>query len=312
MTDIPYKLAYEQQLQLYQRLESYQYFQLYIESGLLAMKTKYTLSDLNPGHQQALTNFTITADSTFNHKLCKIMEFEDDLKAMLEDTIPNYQDLHMPYPIMFINKKFYIDKFIINGFLLIDREYLRKAGFEVQDDAGENIRLLCVMLNTDLHYEFFSVEGLEEKRAPGAKDYFDNTQEYKDMKKAAKLVSKIACNFIQTINNAEKEIEIININYTNEHKQKRIQRGKPALRDKIILRLGGKLKRYAHYYSEHRRTIHTRFLVKGFYRHFTSDKYTNVKGQKKWIYPYWKGQENLPEDLRKFVEIKIADVCRGT
>lgn len=308
MTDKPYKEKFATQLSLYRRLEPYQYFEIYLLTAQAAIDMDYDrMERMSIKEKSALTNFVRLAEIAFHSDECKIFEFGDDLKPLLEDTKPSYVDLHLPYPAMFVSKKFETEHFIFNGFLLMDRDYFRDVlGYRIEDtDAYSGYdgtaRLLCVILNKKGEYEFYSIEALTEKRSPKATDFFDSSEERKDMRKAAKMINTIAANLVQTIINDEKDIQMVEIKYTKEHNEKRKKRGKPLFRDKIILRLGGELKRYAEYYSKYRGGIMPRHLVMGHFMHFRSDRYVYKKGQKVWKMPYWRGSGET--DLKRFVEV---------
>lgn len=294
---------------MYDRLEPYHYFQVYLTAQKGVTKDYVGMIKMMAKPDEFVThrNFVRIGELAFTHKDCKIIQIDEDLMPLLEDTKPDYEELHLPYPAMFVNHQFNIGKFRINGFLLADMDEFRKMGFQIESrgEHDSHIRVLSVTLNQD-GYEFYSIEPLEEfqKNAEDRKHFADNQQEYKDMIEGAKLISKLSANLITTINNNQKDIEIAYVNYSAEQNAKRVKRGKMPHRDKLVLRLGGKLKIYASLYKKARGEIQVRFFVRGHWFHFKSDRYVNKKGQKTWIYPFYKGEDKLIELHHSIVELK--------
>jgi hypothetical protein len=295
--------------EMYNRVEPYHYFELYLQG------TKHFLNDpitslriLSKNPQELITqrNFVRISDLGFNHHECKIIQIDKDLLPLLEDTEPEYSELHMPLPAMFINQQFNIGRYRINGFLLFDIQSFRKMGYQIEDDTNCSIRILSVCLNTESKYEFYSVEPLMkyDDSSPLRYTFGDSDAEIKEMKKAAKLISRLGANLINTLIYNPDEIEQVPVNYTREQNLKRIARGKRPHRDKLVFRLSGRLKQYAQHYGALRGEISVRFLVWGHWMVFRHERYKNVKGTRRWIWPFYKGQEKADELYHRFIEVK--------
>lgn len=310
MDEKPLLVDYAMQEVLYQKFEPYHYFEIYLgANATLTKNDEYNIMKAykNPDAWLNQRNFSEIGTVCFADKDCKIVQIDEDLIPLLEDTTPNFEELKMPYPAMFINKQFKIGNFIINGFLLVDLEMFRNKGIEIRSDmqTESQIRILSLILNTKGKYEFYSLEPLIAwKKSETRKHFFDSEEEHKDMVKGAKLINRMGANLINIIINDTKDIELATVTYSKEQNIKRLKKGKPKHRDKLVIRLGGKLKIYAKTYHQHRGEIQVRFLVRGFWRHFRSGKYKNKIGTKKWIYPYYKGQDRLIELNYKKVELK--------
>jgi hypothetical protein len=134
----------------------------------------------------------------------------------------------------------------------------------------------------------------------------DNPAESKSMYEATKMISKIAVNIANLIVNDEKNLEYVEVVYSKEQRQKRESKGKPSLRDHTVLRLSGTLKKYISEYNTFRGqgNITARYFVSGHWRRFISEFYKQRQGSKTWIYPYYRGMENLPERVTRFVEVR--------
>jgi len=125
------------------------------------------------------------------------------------------------------------------------------------------------------------------------------------MTKGAKYIINLATNLINTINNYQEEVETVSIECTEEQNRKRIKRGKHPHRNKLVLRLTGKLKEYAEHYRRARKEVSVKFLVRGHWRHFKSKRFhENIRNSKKWIYPHYRGIDKADELHKKFVELK--------
>jgi hypothetical protein len=297
---------YSGQKKLYDTLEPYHYFGIYIDVNKKYLESPEGLSKLFGRGVEFLAqrDFTLVSNATFNKYDNKIIEIEDNLMSLLQDTTPSYEDLRMPWPSMFINKQFRIGDFIINGFLLIDVTQIENAS---ENKYEETIRVLAVILNTAGRYEFYSTEPLRKwQKDEFRKHYYDNPKEGKDMRAASRLINTISANLLNILVNNEEDIVQVPFTASAEQNKKRAKRGKMPHSDKLFIRLSGETKRYAKFYAGQRGKISVRFMVRGHWRHFKSDRYKAKKGTKRWIYPFYRG-EHLPEEFKRFVKLKIGD-----
>lgn len=308
MNGKPTPNEYAMQEQFY-KMEAYHYFEIYLKANaILQTQDNYKEMYRSPDAWLNQRNFTRIGTMAFFDKDCKIIQIDEDLIPLMEDTEPNYSELNMPFPAMFINRQFEIGHFKINGFLLIDLGAFRKKGNEINSDIGADneIRVLSVTLNTKGKYEFYSIEPLMTwKKMDTRKHFFDSEEEHRDMVRGAKLINRMGANLINIIINDTKEIEMVAMHYSDEQNAKRERRGKPKHRDKLFIRLGGALKVYAQSYRKNRGEIHVRFMVRGHFKHFRHDRYKEKKGTKKWIMPFYKGIKYDKEITKRFVGLRV-------
>jgi len=128
-------------------------------------------------------------------------------------------------------------------------------------------------------------------------------EEEKLAMKIRKRISNFICNFLDMLTE-KSEVEVIEVDYKTNN-LKRIKRGKPRICNKVYVRISGKLKQYIHNFnSDSKRYGYShKFLVRGHYRHFKSERYhEGVIGMKKWIKPFYKGVGII---LKKPYEIEI-------
>jgi hypothetical protein len=299
---------YLMQKDVYQRWESYQYFELYIETNQIWQQNEeriLALMKMSPEEVMTLKSFTILAQAGYHLPESRILKIDEDLLPIIEDTKPDFSNLKMKYPAMFINQKIYIGDNIINGFLVIDSESEHFTNKYTFNQKG-GIRVLAVVLNTRDEYEFYMIEPLEDWKLGEAKrkHHSCDSKEKKEMRDISKRICKIACNLINLIVNDTGDIDFVELSYSEERNIKRAKRNKPPMRDHTILRVGGTLKRYAQEYKKARNHINVRYHVGGFWRRFRSPRFVNKIGQKVWVMPHYRGMSHLPKHVTKFVEVK--------
>ena len=258
-----------------------------------------------PDEHDARVRFSQFLSLGFSDPDSRIIQLDKDMIPLLEDTDPDFEDLHLPYPAMFINHQFTIGKFRINGFMLIDLDAFERKGFTIQrSNSPHALRVLAVVLNTDNNYEFYSIEPLIKKVDRTKQGIFAyDVGEVETMAEASDIINRISANLINLIINDEKDIVQVMLKADPEQNKKRIKRGKLPHWDKLVIRLGDTLRAYARAYSEHRGTIDIRFLVRGHFMRFKAMRYTQARGTKKWVLPFYKGEGTALYSSR-VVEIK--------
>ena len=306
---------YNLQLDVYKRWEAYQYFERYIDAHLTLFSNrneKVELAEMfrNPDRYQGQRDFVLIGGTSYDLPERRIIDINEDLVPLIEDTKPNYNKLRLKYPVMFINQKFYIDEFIINGFLLVDVNEVNRLNkiIKLERNYECDIRVLAVILNTKDEYEFYTIRPLvpDKDIKETSKNYADTSKEEKDMRKLSKKLNSFASNLIQIMINEDKNIQHINIPESRERNIKRIKRGKPCIRGVTVLRVGGTLKRYASQYASMRNNINVRYYVGGFWRHYNSDFYVNKKGTIEWIYPHYRNDDAKTTKVSQKVLLKMG------
>ena len=269
---------YKKLIPLYDRFEPYHYLQsylrscrIYYESGEVLLKE---LKDTPVSEHLTRLRFLSIGETGFSLPECRILQIDPDMIPLLEDTDPDYSDLHLPFPVMFVNHQFTIGKFRINGFMMADLKELEKHGLNVDWDSDQQpFRVLAVVMNTEDNYEFFSNEPLGARRITNDQDVFaDSDKEKREMFYASKLINKIGANLISLIINDEREIKTFELRADPVQNQKRIKRGKMPHKDKLVIRLSDRLSAYAKAYAKKRGEISIRFLVRGHRFHFWNTK----------------------------------------
>jgi len=181
---------------------------------------------------------------------------------------------------------------IIHKFAL-NKSYPAFSKCTINNEPGNGISTNGDPVGTINGYLSWKDSIIDEENVP--------THDKKSMRHCKNVVAQFAYNLVNMINNQSKDFEYIELFAGNN--EKRIKRGKAPQRDVTFLRLSGELKIYAKYYSENRGKINVRYLVRGHWREFKSERYKESKGKKKWIYPFYKGDPTM-ELINKKVIIK--------
>jgi hypothetical protein len=264
---------------LYESLEPYQYLDLV--DNMLQEKEVF----------KEYVGFNNYQWTLFGLKECvktKNIRLHEDIIPLIEDTDSGKTfDIHMPWRCFFVNHRFVFGDYIVNGFGLYQYE--------------EKTHLLFFAMNIKDEYEFFSNDEINNNMMSIIDEQNVPSQDKKSMRECKTVVAQFAYNLVSMINNQSHEIEYVEIPAGNN--EKRMKRGKAPQKDITFLRLSGALKVYARYYSENRGNIGVRYLVRGHWREFKSERYKQAKGKKKWIYPFYKGDPTM-EVMHKDVLVR--------
>lgn len=285
---------YNELKEMYLRIEPYHYMERYV----VACEHYYIAHPLEmiqeTNRSQTLIRFITMVKGAINHNLYKVVNLDDDIIPLLTDTKPNFDvERNLPFPFMFINKQIKIGDMVINGFMLSN----------CSDETNtKEIGVSCTMLNTKEEYETYATHGINENFT--TKEAIGTDVPKRKQVENAKILRTIACNLIDLMTSKNEDVEMFEIKCSSEQNLKRIKRGQSPHRNKLVIRLAGFTKTYARYYSHNREKISVRFLVRGHWRRYYDERYNDeLRGTKRWIYPYFKGQEH-PDEIKKFIELR--------
>ena len=127
--------------------------------------------------------------------------------------------------------------------------------------------------------------------------------------KICKRVRLLAVNIIDMIENENDYLGIQTITKTPEQNAKRVKRGQIPIPTKVVIRPVGKFIAQVDKFNaclrdhRHNRAYSHRFMVRGHWRHFRSERYGEMKrGTKTWVFPFYKGSGLM---VTKDYEVKI-------
>lgn len=100
-------------------------------------------------------------------------------------------------------------------------------------------------------------------------------------------IEKFVANFLDFLETPD--VQIVEWKRPNRRNRARKERKKESS-IKMVIRITGETKEYLNRYETGQRfTYSHQFMVRGHWRHFYSDRFKNMKGKKKWIFPFIKG-----------------------
>jgi len=240
----------------------------------------------------------------------KIFRINDEhIIDLLLKTNNNLNVRNIPFPQIFIDHHIVLDDCIIHGILVYNVHSDKNDffGYEVKNKP-EKLNNAFLILGHDKKdkTEFYKLGYIEEKGE--FKNDLNNTNtnwegtefSLEDLKGLTKKISLFICNFLDFLNNPE--VEIVEVERTQEQNAKRIARGKPPIPPINYVRITGKLKLYLDELKSggHFSYVH-KFWVRGHFRTLRSEKWVNKRGTKLWILPFIKGQGIL---INKIYEVK--------
>ncbi len=131
--------------------------------------------------------------------------------------------------------------------------------------------------------------------------------------KVRKFVLEYVSNFLNLLNNP-RDIEIVVRKYSEAKNRKRVRQGLNPIPSKKVIVPVGTLKQYIQQYKQSNDDFKYshKFWVRGHWREFKSDKYIQVKGKRKWIYPYIKGKGILIDKKYQMKDKEVVDVNEKT
>lgn len=199
-----------------------------------------------------------------------IYEIKDELFDIIKNTDNKFFYRRIPQNIIFLDNEFYVKDYIVKGLFIVDDNKHSKDRFIV---IGWGIN--TVKYSTELI--FFEV----------GNSGYQGEKEHKSL--ALQIVT------ILDMIDDKRDIEFYEKKIDPERNLKRAKRGKPALHDKIIIRPNQPMKRYLSSFSSDAKFRYShKFLVRGHYRHYMSDRYSaELRGTKKWVKPYYKNPDGV-------------------
>jgi hypothetical protein len=264
--------------------------------GMKDMDKEYydKLDDEAKGCIKLFSNFFFIHD---NIAKAKVVQIDKDLLPSILSTDNELFFRNTGLPVMFINQDFqYNPNILIKGIMIANTKELMahadpftKLEFLIEDKKELlNPHLLMLVLYIDMTTPNYTEQWLGYT----IENYQEKYHNDKINLKICKYASTIACNIIDVMNHDVENIEINTIISTREENEKRIKRGKPPVATKVYIRPKSEQRNY--YINLNTQIsengIGHKFLVRGHWRHFRSEKWKNKKGQSTWIRPTIKGR----------------------
>ena len=245
------------------------------------------LHNINIKHPEAWPYFEII-EKTFEwitspekNETFRMIEIEEDLIPLIENTDNKIFYRPLFFPTIFINNEFIYENFIIKGITILD---IANAPPNIHIEDIEKQEYLII-------YTYARIDDIDI----GARTItlFRNILEKDD--KLANHIRLLICNIVDMVEGNDEDLEFTTIHTSKEQNIKRIKRGKIPFPTKVFIRPKKEFKQYVHDFNlkdkeNKEQKLHYKFLVRGHWRHFRAERFVRKKGEKIWIKPFYKGQ----------------------
>lgn len=215
------------------------------------------------------------------NKELRIVEIEDDLIPIIENTDNKIFYRPLFFPTIFINNDFKFETFIVKGLLI--------------QDAPNNKDLLTYMIgiDTNTYRMLTSTIILSSEKGEVYRSISDESKDNID--RLNHHIRLMICNIIDMVEGNDDDLDVTTIVTSPEQNVKRVKRGKVPFPTKVLIRANKEFKQYVKDFNDENdecknTKLSCKFLVRGHWMHFRSDRYVRKQGEKTWIKPFYKGQ----------------------
>ena len=285
------KEEYIERMKVFYRREflpvpAYQFFMQYLDimkyigaEEISSYLTEYTEEAI--GFLEDFSERVAKVASQDINKELRLVEIEEDLIPLLENTDNKIFYRPLFFPTIFINNDFKFENFIIKGLLIEDVP------------SEKDLLIYLIAMDTDTYELTISIiiltAGGTKLFRPPPGETEERTEKFND------YIKNIVCNIIDMVEGNDEDLEVTTIETTPEQNAKRIKRGKVPFPTKVFIRANKQFKQYVKDFNDaHEECEETKltckFLVRGHWMHFRAERYVHKKGEKTWVKPFYKGQ----------------------
>ncbi len=224
----------------------------------------------------------------------RLIELEKDLIPLVESTDNKIFFRNLFFHSIFINNDFRFEDLIIKGIYITECHTEKgSSSYYLHHPDINDYAIFAVAADVKEGSEFYISIALVDKVI--GDQFLDSKEENKKVKRCAEYLRMLVCNIIDMVEENTDDLSIVTIETTKEQNVKRIRRKQIPIPTRIVIRAKDNFKKYIKLFNSDMADARTgklgyKFLVMGHYRHFRDEKFKNVKGTKKWIKPYWKGE----------------------
>ena len=221
-----------------------------------------------------------TAGKQDINKELRMVEIEEDLVPILENTDNKIFYRPLFFPTIFINNDFKFETFVIKGLLIEDLP------------NHKNILAYIVAMDTDTYRILQSIVILPVEEKGTIKPLQGDEGKISRLNNHIRL---LICNVIDMVDGNDEDLEVTTIVTTPEQNTKRVKRGKVPFPTKVFIRAKKEFKQYIKDFNDvndecKETKLSCKFLVRGHWMHFRSERYIHRQGEKTWVKPFYKGQ----------------------
>lgn len=235
---------------------------------------------------------SMEADKDVNNEL-RLIELEKDLVPLVERTDNKIFYRHLFFPSIFINNDFNFEGLIIKG-IYITECYSEPGSnrYTLHWPIPNDYAIFIVAADIEIGCEFYTCFAMVNKTI--GDNFTDTSEERTKMRRLAEHARVLICNIIDMVEGNDEDLEVVTINTSSEQNLKRIKRRQIPMPTKVFIKTKGKFKKYVKKFiqdhSDDNKKLTYRFLVRGHWRHFRSEKFVYKQGEKIWIKPFYKGE----------------------
>lgn len=254
--------------------------------------------------KRMLDNFSKDLDRDINEKL-RLIEIEDGLIKLVESTDNKIFYRKLFFPSIFINNDLNFENWIIKGIFVEEVFTNLDSNFSVsiksENNSNDYIIFLSAIDPKTTHFWNMSFSLINKYATP-----IIDIDRYKDENQKMRIeeyIRTIICNIVDMVEGNDKDLNIVTIESSREQNLKRIKRGKVQFPTKIFIKAKDGFKKYIQKFADdEKRKLGHKFLVRGHWRHFISEKFIYRKGERTWIKPFWKGEGIVIAKEYKLIE----------
>ncbi len=304
-------------LEGYERFKAWNFIEYFsfnrgINSGFFARNKKTTEAAL----EKAYDNNKISSDELFKtysvnelgmmthffNEVGKIFRINQEIFSLLRNTDVEIKYQEIPFEQIFIQtNELIINDVEIFGVLLRKRIVNRVNEYDKYVQGHGVLEMIAIGIDLSDGENIWFWENVFEDDNDLKESIKNNKYHNKytwcdedSSEKIRKEFRKISINFLNLINHPE--VEMIN-HSKRELRENRIRKGRLGIPDSVEINLTGKLRKYIYQdlpkQKEAANNYAHKFWVRGHWMNFTSERYINMKGKKKWVLPYIKGRGEL-------------------
>lgn len=231
------------------------------------------------------------------NKTLRLVEIEDDLMNLVKDT--DNKIFHRPlfFPTVFINNDIEYDGTVIKGILISEAlhsdEKVQLVYGDLYEDYGKfanDYEIFYISIDTKYDKTSFRLMSLIYPKKSS-----DSSESGIRVTNIDNLIRNIVVNIVDMVEGNDEDLEVTTIISTLEQNAKRLKRGKVPFPTKVFIRANKEFKQYVKDFNEtdeecKETKLTCKFLVRGHWMHFRSERYVRKKGEKTWVKPFYKGQ----------------------
>ncbi len=228
----------------------------------------------------------------------RLIELENDLVPLVESTENKIFFRPLFFPSIFINNDFHFEELLIKGIYITECHTEKgTASYFLHHPDVNDYAIFALAVDTNQGFEYHISVALVDKTM--GTPYLDSNAESSQLKRCSEYLRTIICNVIDMVEGNTDDLSVVTIETTREQNIKRIRRKQIVMPTRVVIRAKEEFKKYVKRFNidmadavdnDKKGKLGYKYLVMGHYRHFRDEKFKKVRGTKKWIFPYWKGE----------------------